>query len=199
MDNEEKTNEEPQKPDGFTPGIERMTEKLENIFSTAIQALQVAPKLESGGHKWMVLSKALGEIRHILGPCAIMPDACFHKVYDFASGTGAFHTPKGIIDFLTANPPLGEVKDAPTPLDPSAPEMVRGGGCNGSRGDSFMSKPEAAYILCRMATSRKVDVSGVTALQMGVRSLMKRHFDRQRNWARLRARAAGEAEEKQNV
>ncbi len=62
-----------------------------------------------------------------------------------------------------------------------------------------MSNPEAAYILCRMATSRKVDVSGVTALQMGVRSLMKRHFDRQRNWAKRRMRAAGEAEEKQNV
>lgn len=132
MDNEEKTNE-PQKPDGFTPGIERMTEKLETVFSTAMQALQVAPKLESGCHKWMVLSKAIGEIRHVLGPCAIMPDAYFHKLHEFvstppASGTGAFHTPKEIIDFVTANPPLGEVKDAPTPLDPSAPEMVQGGG-----------------------------------------------------------------------
>lgn len=136
MDNEEKTNE-PQKPDGFTPGIERMTEKLETVFSTAMQALQVAPKLESGGHKWMVLSKAIGETRHVLGPCAIMPDACFHKLHEFvstppASGTGAFHTPKEIIDFVTANPPLGEVKDAPTPLDPSAPEMVQGGGAKAS-------------------------------------------------------------------
>lgn len=201
MDNEEKTNEEPQKPDGFTPGIERMTEKLENIFSTAIQALQVAPNLESGGHKWMVLSKALGEIRHILGPCAIMPDACFHKLHEFvcqppASGTGEFFTKKETLDFLVGNPPFGDVKDAATPLDPS---VQTGGGCNGNRGNSYMSKPEAAYILCRMATSRKCDVSGVTALQMGVRSLMKRHFDRQRNWARRRARAAGEAEEKQNV
>ena len=57
-----------------------------------------------------------------------------------------------------------------------------------------MSKPEAAYILCRMATSRKLTVEGVTALQMGVRSLLKRHFDRQRNWAKRREQAANEAE-----
>jgi len=136
MDNEEKTNEEPQKPDGFTPGIERMTEKLENIFSTAIQALQVAPKLESGGHKWMVLSKALGEIRHILGPCAIMPDACFHKLHEFvcqppASGTGEFFTKKETLDFLVGNPPFGDVKDAATPLDPS---VQTGGGVQREQG-----------------------------------------------------------------
>lgn len=62
-----------------------------------------------------------------------------------------------------------------------------------------MSNPEAASILCRMATSHKLTVDGVTALQMGVRSLMKRHFDRQRNWAKRRMRAAGEAEEQKNV
>lgn len=39
-----------------------------------------------------------------------------------------FHTPKEIIDFVTTNPPLGEVKDAPMPLDPSAPKMRRGEG-----------------------------------------------------------------------
>ena len=132
MDNEEKTNE-PQKPDGFTPSIERMTEKLETVFSTAMQALQVAPKLESGGHKWMVLAKAIGEIRHVLGPCAIMPDACFHKLHEFvstppASGTGEFFTKKETLDFLMGNPPLGDVKDAATPLDPNAPEMVQTGG-----------------------------------------------------------------------
>lgn len=130
MDNEEKTNG-PQKPDGFTPSIERMTEKLETVFSTAMQALQVAPKLESGGHKWMVLSKAIGEIRHVLGPCAIMPDACFHKLHEFvstppASGTGAFFTPKQAIDFIMGNPPFGEVKDVPTPIDPNAPQIAQG-------------------------------------------------------------------------
>lgn len=37
-----------------------------------------------------------------------------------------FHTPKEIIDFVMANPPLGEVKDAPTPIDPSAPSLAHG-------------------------------------------------------------------------
>ena len=65
--------------------------------------------------------------------------------------------------------------------------------------DSHMSRPEAANILCVMATSRKIDVNGVVALQMGVRSLMKRHFDCQRNRAMRRARAAKETEVQPNV
>lgn len=168
--NDEKpsTEAEQTKLGDLTASIERMIADLGTIESIIRTTRLLAEGMENGGLKWATLCKALGEIRHILGPCAIMPDACF--------------------------PPLGEVKDAPTPLDPS---VQTGGGATGTRGDSYMSKPEAAYILCRMATSRKVDVSGVTALQMGVRSLMKRHFDRQRNWARRRARAAGEAEEKQ--
>ena len=105
---EEKTNEAEQKKHDLTASIERMTEKLENIFSTATQAIQHTPNLESETHKWMVLSKSLGEIRHILGPCTIMPDACFHKVYEIAhpptaagTGGGAFFTPKQAIDFIT--------------------------------------------------------------------------------------------------
>ena len=198
MNDEKKSTEAEQtKPGYLTASIERMIADLGTIESIIRTTRLLAEGMENGGLKWATLCKALGEIRLILGPCAIMPDACFHKVYDFASGTGAFHTPKEIIDFVTANPPLGEVKDAPTPLDPSV--QTGGWGATGTRGDSYMSKPEAAYILCRMATSRKCNVSGVTALQMGVRSLMKRHFDRQRNWAKRRMRAAGEAEEQKNV
>ena len=192
--NDEKpsTEAEQTKPGDLTASIERMIADLGTIESIIRTTRLLAEGMENCGLKWATLCKALGEIRLILGPCAIMPDACFHKVYDFASGTGAFHTPKEIIDFVTANPPLGEVKDAPTPLDPS---VQTGGGATGTRGDSYMSRPEAAYILCRMATSRKCDVSGVTALQMGVRSLMKRHFDRQRNWARRREQAANAAQQ----
>ena len=130
---EEKTNEAEQKKHDLTASIERMTEKLENIFSTATQAIQHTPNLESETHKWMVLSKSLGEIRHILGPCTIMPDACFHKVYEIAhpptaagTGGGAFFTPKQAIDFIMGNPPFGDVKDAATPLDPNAPQIALG-------------------------------------------------------------------------
>ena len=105
-----------------------------------------------------------------------------------------FRTPKEVVDFVTANPPLGEVKDAPTPIDPSAPEMVNGGGMRPKTDEDHMSRPEAAHILCRMATSRNVDVDGVVALQMGVKTLLKRHFDTQRNRAKRRARAANAGE-----
>ena len=129
MNDEEKTTEAEQTKLGdLTASIERMIADLGTIESIIRTTRLLAEGMENGGLKWATLCKALGEIRLILGPCAIMPDACFHKVYDFASGTGAFHTPKEIIDFVTANPPLGDVKDAPTPLDPSAPEMVQGGG-----------------------------------------------------------------------
>ena len=190
MDNEEKTNEaEPTKPGVLTDSIERMKSVLDAVESEVRQARFLFPNLATEGLKWATLSRACGKIHDLtrLG---------WQQLVDPAAGTGEFFTKKETLDFLAGNPPFGDVKDAATPLDPS---VQTGGGCNGNRGNSYMSKPEAAYILCRMATSRKCDVSGVTALQMGVRSLMKRHFDRQRNWARRRTRAAGEAEEKQNV
>ena len=57
-----------------------------------------------------------------------------------------------------------------------------------SRGERHMSKVEAAAILGRMAAASWVTVDEVTALEMGARRLMNRHFQRQRNWARRRAR-----------
>ena len=56
------------------------------------------------------------------------------------------------------------------------------------RCESHMSKVEAAAILGRMAAASWVTVDEVTALEMGARRLMNRHFQRQRNWARRRAR-----------
>ena len=191
MNDEKKTTEaEQKKPGDLTASIERMIAVLEAVEHEVREARFLVTGMENGFLKFATLSRALVDIRHILGPCAIMPEACFHKVYDSVSGTGAFRTSKEILDIVTANPPLGEVKDAPTPLDPSAPKMVRGGVRPKTDEDSRMSRPEAANILCRMATMRKVNVNGVIALQMGVRSLLKRHFDRQRNWARRREQAA---------
>ena len=112
------------------------------------------------------------------------------QAMDPASGTGAYFTPKAAIDAIMGNPPLGDlppgndgVESRDTPLSPDAPKMERGE-------DSHMSRPEAAYILAKLATSRRMDEDGVIALQMGAKALLKRHFDRQRNWARRRERAA---------
>ncbi len=128
MNDEKKTTEAEQtKPGDMNASIERMIADLGSIESIIRTTKLLAEGMNNGALKYVTLSKALGDIRHVLGPCEIMPEACFNKVCDFASGTGAFHTPKEVLDFVTANPPLGEVKDAPTPLDPSAPKMVRGG------------------------------------------------------------------------
>lgn len=113
-----------------------------------------------------------------------------------------YKTPQEAIDVVLANPPMGEptagtgslppldlppgadgVEPRDTPISPDAPKMERGE-------DRYMSRPEAIYILGKLATSRRINVDGVIALQMGARSLMKRHFDRQRNWARRRERVA---------
>jgi len=127
-----------------------MITDLETIESIIRTTKLLAEGMEDGVLRRKTLSKAIGDIRHILGLCAIMPDAA-------------------------------STLDRP-------PEMVRVGAAEGGR--DHMGRPDAAAILCRMATSRKVNVNGVIALQMGVRSLLKRHFDRQRNWARRREQAA---------
>ena len=205
MSNEQATNDAEQKPGKLTESIDRMADKLEKVIKTASSAYDRLAHVElrdGQGAAWCLLSKAIGEIRHVLGPCAIMPEACFQKLREFANqprGTGEFFTPKEALDAVTANPPLGDVEDAPRPLDPNAPEIVTGGVQSMTGEDSHMSRPEAANILCVMATSRKIDVNGVVALQMGVRSLMKRHFDCQRNRAMRRARAAKETEVQPNV
>lgn len=95
-----------------------------------------------------------------------------------------YYTPKAALDAIAgdrpldavlANPKFGELPDG-VKLTPLA--------------ERHMSRPEAAYILAKLATSRRIDEDGVIALQMGAKALLKRHFDRQRNWARHRERAA---------
>ena len=106
---------------------------------------------------------------------------------DPAAGTGAFFTKDEMLDFVTADPPMGDIPPADEPIDPKAPKLVRGE-------DRYMSRPEAAYILAKLATSRRINKDGVTALQMGARGLLKRHFDRMRNFAKRREASQEEAQ-----
>lgn len=209
MNDEPKTPEAGQrKPDRLiemTESIARMADMLLTVIKTASSAydrLAQVEMREGSGAAWRMLSVAVCKLRHTLRPkpgtaafiTEITDYYCANelrlRLTTESEKPGVYHTPKKIVDFVTANPPLVEVKDAPTPIDPSAPEMVNGGGVRQKTDEDRMSRPEAAHILCRMATSRKVDVEGVVALQMGVRSILKRHFDMQRYWARRRARAA---------
>ena len=58
-----------------------------------------------------------------------------------------------------------------------------------------MSRLEAVAILMRLARSRSRTEDEVVALEMGARRMFCRHFQSQRNWARRRAAANGEAVE----
>ena len=183
MSNEQPTTAaEQMEPGALAGSIEGLKAILDEVDSEVRQARFLFPNQEKDSLKWATLRRACGRINDItrIG---------VQRLVDPAAGTGAFFTPKEALDAVMANPPL----------DPPAPETGGGAQPTEDGQDSHMGKPEAAYILCRMATSRKLTVDGVTALQMGVRSLMKRHFDRQRNWAKRRMRAAGEAEEQKNV
>ena len=127
--NDEDTNKE-KRIEGLTSSIVRMTERLEKIRSFASSALDRALSARAENHMgeaWRILSKGLGDIRHELGPCGIMMDACWERAcdalrhkpaggeipapppYDPAVGTGEFFTPKEAIDVVLANPPMGEV------------------------------------------------------------------------------------------
>lgn len=172
MNNEQPTTEaEPKTHGDLTASIERMTACLERVRTEVHRALGEVELMPRDGMKWMRLSKAVFDVHELtrMG---------WQKIVDPAAGTGAYFTPKSAIDFVTANPPL-DIPPADEPIQPGAPQMVPGE-------DRRMSRPEAAYILAKLATSRRVNLGGVIALQMGVRAMLKRHFDCQRNWAKRR-------------
>ena len=148
MNNEENKSKE------LRDSIDRMADELAKVIKTAQSAYDKIAHVElrdGSGAAWRMLSEAVCNLRHTLRPkpgtaaflteiidyyCAneprlrLMPE---NEKPDEAPQAEqkkpeVFHSPKEIIDFVTANPPLGDVKDAPTPIDPSAPEMVNGGG-----------------------------------------------------------------------
>ena len=172
MNNEQPTTEaEPKKPGDLTASIERMTACLERVRTEVHRALGEVELMPRDGMKWMRLSKAVFDVHELtrMG---------WQKIVDPAAGTGAYFTPKSAIDFITANPPLN-IPPAAEPIDPNAPKL--------EQGERHMSYPEASAILMELARNRTMSVDQVTALEMGTRRLLLRHFQRQRNWARRRA------------
>ena len=116
--NDEKTSTEAEqtKPGYLTACIERMKAVLDACEHEVRAARFLVAGMESCQLKWRTLSRVCDRIHDLTS-------------WDFYMKTSeVFHTPKESLDFVTANPPIGVVKDAPTPLDPSAPEMVQGGG-----------------------------------------------------------------------
>ena len=122
MDNETNATEAEQKKTGdLTDSIARMTACLEDVIANAKAALDLSKNLDRDGMKWVTLSKAVFDVhkRSRMGWQGLVDPAV-------GTGGGAFFTKKEILDFVMANPTLGVVKDAPTPIDPTAPEMLQG-------------------------------------------------------------------------
>lgn len=180
MNEEQPTNEaEAKKSGNLAASIERMTACLEDVYANAKAALDQMPLMPRDGMKWMTLSKAVFDIheRTRLGWQKLVDPP--PTIHDPAAGTGAFFTPPAAFEAIMQNPPF-DIPPTPEPIQPGTPKMVPGE-------ERPMSRPEAAYILAKLATSRRVNAGGVIALQMGARAILKRHFDRKRNWAKRRA------------
>ena len=122
MDNEKNATEAEQKKIGYlTDSIARMTACLEDVIANAKAALELSKNMDRDGMKWMTLSKAVFDVhrRSRMG---------WQGLVDPAVGTvgGAFFTKKEILDFVMANPSFVDVKDAPTPIDQTAPKLEPG-------------------------------------------------------------------------
>ena len=86
------------------------------------------------------------------------------------SAIGADGIATAAIDAVLANPPFGEASPEPT------------------REDRHLSNVEAIAILARIAAERTRTVEEVTALEMGANRMLKKFMQKQRNWARRRAK-----------
>ena len=116
MNNEQPTTEaEPKKPGDLTASIERMTACLEDVIANAKAALFQVKNMPRDGMKWMTLSKAVFDVheRSRMG---------WQKLVE---PPGAFFTKPEALEAIMQNPPL-DIPSVPTPIDPSAPQMVPG-------------------------------------------------------------------------
>lgn len=148
--------------------VQQWRESLAESARLAVEALSAITPINmppaSTDEACTILGQAIPRIRELVRPApktiAFLEEAAWYRM-------------KG-----AANPPLN-IPPAAEQIDPSAPTMVRG--------EDHMSYPEASAILMELARNRTMSVDQVNALEMGVRRLLNRHFQRQRNWAKRRA------------
>ena len=167
--------------------VQQWKETLAESARTAVEALAAITPIDKPAPSTDEASKILGQamlrIRELVRPepktVAFLEEEAWYRMKGAEKPAGEYRTPKDALDFVLANPPLN-IPPTAEPIDPSAPKMVRGE-------DRHMSYPEASAILMELARKRTMSVDQVNALEMGVRRLLNRHFQRQRNWAKRRA------------
>ena len=148
---------------------------------SAITPINMPPASTDEASK--ILGQAILRIRELVRPepktVAFLEEAAWYRMKEAAKPAGEYRTPKSALDFVMANPQIN-IPPADEPIDPKAPKLVPGEA-------RHMSYPEASAILMELARNRTMSVDQVNALEMGVRRLLNRHFQRQRNWAKRRA------------
>ena len=168
--------------------VQQWRESLAESARLAVEALSAITPINMLPASTDEASKILGQaslrIRELVRPepktVAFLEEAAWYRMKEAAKPAGEYHTPKSALDFVLANPPMGDIQPADEPIDPKAPKLVQGEA-------RHMSIPEASGILMELARKRSMSIDQVNALEMAVRRLMCRHFQRQRNWAKRRA------------
>lgn len=112
--------------------VQQWRTALQEAARTAVEALvfetpinKAVPSLDERSE---ILGAAIHKIRELVRPepktVAFLEEAAWYRGVE--KPAGEYLTPQEALDFVLANPPLGEVKEAPTPIDPSAPQIVQG-------------------------------------------------------------------------
>lgn len=165
--------------------VQKWKESLAESARTAVEALsaitpidQLAPSIDEASD---ILGHAMLQIRVLVRPepktLEFDEEAAWYRKEGEEKPAGECHTPQEALDFVLANPPMGNM--------PSGADGTEGTTASGE--GRHMSYPEASTILMELARNRTMSVDQVNALEMGVRRLLVRHFQRQRNWAKRRA------------
>jgi len=162
--------------------VQQWKESLAESARTAVEALSAITPIDklapSTDEARKILGQAMLRIRELVRPepktVSFLEEAAWYRMKGEAKPAGEYRTPNDALDFVLANPPMGNL--------PSGAD-----GTTASGEDRHMSYPEASAILMELARKRTMSVDQVNALEMGVRRLLNRHFQRQRNWAKRRA------------
>ena len=111
MNQEPKNEAGPEKTDQQTASIEEKLEVLGEVESEVRTARFLVRNQKLEDLKLATLARAFRKIHDLIGPWQNLVDPPA-TVIDPAAGTGgvAFYTPKGALDVVTANPPIGAGK-----------------------------------------------------------------------------------------
>lgn len=113
--------------------VQQWREALKESARTAVEALAaitpIGKPAPSTDEASKILGQAIRKIRDLVRPepktVAFLEEAAWYRMKGAEKPAGEYRTPKSVIDFVTANPPLN-IPPAAEPIDSSAPKMGPG-------------------------------------------------------------------------